>query len=38
VRGNAERFEVSASLKLIFGPEEIERLTLLYTRRWRTPT
>ena len=30
VRGNAERFEVSASLKLIFGPEEIERLTLLY--------
>lgn len=31
VRGNAERFEVSASLKLIFGAEEIERLTLLYS-------
>ncbi|MGD2019941.1 MAG: DUF4194 domain-containing protein [Thiohalocapsa sp.] len=31
LKGNADRFEVSASLKLIFGPEEVEQLTAIYT-------
>jgi hypothetical protein len=31
VRGNPDRFEVSASLKLIFGTEQVEQLTRLYT-------
>ena len=30
LKGNADRFEVSASLKLIFGPEEVEQLTAIY--------
>lgn len=30
LKGNADRFEVSASLKLIFGPEEVEQLTAVY--------
>jgi hypothetical protein len=31
LKGNADRFEISASLKLIFGPEEVEQLTATYT-------
>ncbi|MCG6940866.1 MAG: DUF4194 domain-containing protein [Thiohalocapsa sp.] len=31
LKGNADRFEVSASLKLIFGPEEVEQLTAIYS-------
>jgi hypothetical protein len=31
LRGNPERFEVAASLKLIFGAEEVEQLTRLYS-------
>lgn len=30
LKGNADRFEISASLKLIFGPEEVEQLTAIY--------
>ncbi len=30
LKGNADRFEVSATLKLIFGPEEVEQLTAIY--------
>jgi hypothetical protein len=31
LKGNADRFEVAASLKLIFGPEEVEQLTAIYS-------
>jgi hypothetical protein len=31
LKGNADRFEISASLKLIFGPEEVEQLTAIYS-------
>jgi len=31
LNGNADRFEVLASLKLIFGPEEVEHLTAVYS-------
>jgi hypothetical protein len=31
LKGNADRFEVSASLKLIFGTEEVEQLTATYS-------
>lgn len=31
LRGNPDRFEVAASLRLIFGPEEVAQLTRLYT-------
>ena len=32
IRGSADRFEVSASLKLLFGPEEVKELAGLYER------
>ena len=38
VRGNPDRFEVSASLKLIFGTAEVEQLTKLYTTLASTAT
>jgi len=31
LKGNADRFEVATSLKLIFGPEEVEQLTAIYS-------
>jgi hypothetical protein len=31
LKGNADRFEAAASLKLIFGPEEVEQLTAIYS-------
>jgi hypothetical protein len=37
LKGNADRFEVSATLKLIFGPEEVEQLTAIYTALAATP-
>lgn len=32
IRGSTDRFEVSASLKLMFGPEEVKELAALYDR------
>jgi hypothetical protein len=32
IRGSTDRFEVSASLKLMFGPEEVRELAALYER------
>jgi hypothetical protein len=32
IRGSTDRFEISASLKLLFGPEEVKELTTLYDR------
>jgi hypothetical protein len=37
LKGNADRFEVSASLKLIFGPEEVEQLTAIYSAMAANP-
>jgi hypothetical protein len=32
IRGSVDRFEISASLKLLFGPEEVKELAALYER------
>jgi hypothetical protein len=32
IRGSTDRFEISASLKLMFGPEEVKELAALYDR------
>jgi hypothetical protein len=38
IRGSPDRFEISASLKLMFGPEEVKELTALYERLAATET
>jgi hypothetical protein len=38
IRGSTDRFEISASLKLLFGPEEVRELAALYDRLATTGT
>jgi hypothetical protein len=38
IRGSTDRFEISTSLKLLFGPEEVKELAALYDRMAKTET